>query len=88
MSFSKIRFMLYRARTSPVVYLCALSVCSVSAQVTTNLQTAETTIELQPEASAPKLVRLAVPDGPSWQNNAPQTLIASADVNGKPVKLA
>ena len=83
----KIWIMLHRARARSLVCLCALSLCCASAQTTNNLRTAQTTIELQAQASAPKLVRLAVPGGPSWQNTAPETLIASADVSGKPTKL-
>ncbi|HJY09104.1 MAG TPA: hypothetical protein VJ323_22480, partial [Bryobacteraceae bacterium] len=55
--------------------------------MTTKLRTEQTSIELQPQASAPKLVRLALTSGTSWQNDAPETLIGSADVGGKLTEL-
>ena len=70
-----------------LVCLCALHACCVSAQVTSKLRTEQTSIELQPLASAPKLVRLALAGGISWRNDAPETPIGSAEVEGKLTKL-
>jgi hypothetical protein len=70
-----------------LVCLCALHACCASAQVTSRLRTEQTSIELQPLASAPKLVHLALSGGTSWRNDAPENLIASAEVGGKLTKL-
>ena len=70
-----------------LVCLCALNACYTSAQVTSELRTEQTFIELQPQASAPKLVRLALAGGTSWQNDRSETLIGSAEMGGKLTKL-
>ena len=70
-----------------LVCLCALNACYTSAQVTSELRTEQTFIELQPQASAPKLVRFALAGGTSWQNDRSETLIGSAEMGGKLTKL-
>jgi hypothetical protein len=58
-----------------------------SAPVISQLRTEQTFVELQAQASGPKLVRLAFPGQSSWQNEVPERLIASAEVDGKLTKL-
>ena len=87
MSSLKTRNMLCRMFMRLLVCLCALNACYTSAQVTSELRTEQTFIELQPQASAPKLVRLALAGGTSWQNDRSETLIGSAEMGGKLTKL-
>ncbi len=87
MSSLKTRNMLCRMFMRLLVCLCALNACYTSAQVTSELRTEQTFIELQPQASAPKLVRLGLAGGTSWQNDRSETLIGSAEMGGKLTKL-
>src|SRR6185437_7849561 len=87
MSSQETRSMLHGTGMRWLVCLCALHACCASAQVTSKLRTEQTSIELQPLASAPKLVRLALAGGISWRNDAPETPIGSAEVEGKLTKL-
>ncbi len=87
MSSLKTRNMLCRMFMRLLVCLCALNACYTSAQVTSELRTEQTFIELQPQASAPKLVRLGLAGGTSWQNDRLETLIGSAGMGGKLTKL-
>ncbi|HEX4770106.1 MAG TPA: alpha-galactosidase [Bryobacteraceae bacterium] len=71
-----------------LVCVCALKFCCVSAQTTSALKTEDTLVELEPQASAPRLLRLARTRGTSWQNTAPESLVASAEIGGRLTKLS
>jgi hypothetical protein len=77
----------YRIFVRSLVCLCALNAPYAAAQLISELRTEQTLIEFQPQASAPKMLRLALTGGTSWQNDGPETLIGSAEVGGKLVKL-
>ncbi|MBV9679012.1 MAG: alpha-galactosidase [Acidobacteriaceae bacterium] len=70
-----------------LVCLFAIPVGCASAPVISRLRTEQTFIELQAQASAPKLVRLALPGKTAWWNHAPESLIGSAEIDGQLTKL-
>src|SRR3984957_15148300 len=64
------------------LFALALAVCSAAfSQTSARLQTADTDVTLEAGPEAPRLVTLAVPGQPAWQNRAPESLIASAEIS-------
>ena len=56
------------------------------AQTTVSLRTAETRLQFESGAHAPRLLTLGN-DIFTWQNRAPETLIPSADIDGKTIPI-
>jgi hypothetical protein len=57
------------------------------AQTTISLHTAQTTVQLQANATAPRLVSLQAEGLAPWFNESPEDLVASAEVDGHTVPL-
>jgi hypothetical protein len=56
---------------------------SALGQTTGLLRTSDTELAIETSASAPRLVSLAFPGQPKWENRASETLIASVEIEGK-----
>jgi hypothetical protein len=63
--------------------LFVFSVCALG-QTTARLRTSDTELLLEAGPSAPRLVSLAIPGSPAWQNRSSEALIPTADVSDKP----
>ena len=67
-----------------LIGLLALSLGIVaSGQTTARLQTADTDLTVEAGTERPRLVSLAVPGQPAWQNRSSESLIASAEISGQ-----
>jgi hypothetical protein len=70
-----------------VLLLTVILTSSAFAQTTAQLSTSDTRLALEASAIAPRLVSLAFPGQPKWENRASERLIASAEINGRSVAL-
>ncbi|MGH7866424.1 MAG: alpha-galactosidase, partial [Candidatus Dormibacteraceae bacterium] len=79
------------SRVTRACWISALCLsCSVAGfgQTSASLATSDTILLLEAEPTAPRLVSLAVPGQPKWENATPETLIPFAEVSGKQFPLA
>jgi alpha-galactosidase len=64
------------------LFAIALAFCSASiGQTTARLQTSDTDVTVEAGPEVPRLVSLAVPGEPAWQNRVSESLIASAEIS-------
>jgi len=69
------------------VLLCLALLSPALGQTTAQLRTSDTELAFQTSANAPRLVSLAFPGQPKWDDRASETLIASAEVDGNATPL-
>jgi len=70
-----------------MIFLALILTASAAAQTTAHLRTNDTELTFDNSANAPRLISLQLPGQPKWQNRASETLIAEADIAGKPIPL-
>ena len=68
------------------LFVALLASCAYG-QVNARLQTADTKLVFEAEASAPKLVSLEVPSQPKWTNLSSEGLIPFAEISGRKAPL-
>jgi hypothetical protein len=68
--------------------LLAVLFCPIAfGQTSARLHTSDTDLALEAGVEAPRLVSLASPGQPAWQNRASESLIASAEISGQPTPI-
>jgi len=72
------------ARFAAVISSNLLLCAALCAQSSARLQTSETQLQLKADPTTPVLEQLIVPGQPQWKNEASESLIAFAEIGGKP----
>jgi Melibiase/Glycosyl hydrolase family 36 C-terminal domain len=75
--------MLRLTRVGWISVLCLASGVPTFSQTRARLQTSDTELVLEAGPAAPRLISLAFPGQPKWENHASESLIASVDISDK-----